>query len=189
MYEYRDAAFVPAGTDDWVAWPVRPRWQVVLGFLALLAYLPLWCVFAVVVVAGVLVVLFVAEIVEVISSSTEKKLDGLSDRMLERLRLPDWCVTWPELRHEGDADYYRARVDKIVGRWTAQASAPREPKKPNPPVECEIPWRNYRGVGGGYVVRTATAQGWEPRPSEPEKSVRLWWSAASGTEAGRGTPQ
>ncbi|MFG2503723.1 hypothetical protein ACGFSB_36605 [Streptomyces sp. NPDC048441] len=31
--------------------------------------------------------------------------------------------------------------EKVVGRRTANASAPRVPKKPRPTVECEIPWR------------------------------------------------
>ncbi|MFC8129104.1 hypothetical protein [Streptomyces sp. NPDC057302] len=187
MYEYKDSRFVHTGTEHWVAAPVRPRWQLVLGFVGMIAYVPLWCVLAAVVIAGVIVVLFLASVVDVLSSSAERKLDGLSDRMLERLRMPGWCVTWPELRHEGDTAYYRARVDKVIGRWTAQAAAPRRPKKPLPRVECEIPWRNYRGVGGHYVVETATAQGWELRPSEPRESVRLWWSAATQTDAGTGT--
>lgn len=183
MYEYKDSRFVVSGTEHWVAWPVRPRWQLVLGFVGMVAYVPLWCALAVVVIAGVILVLFLAEIVEAAGNSGERKLNALSDRMLERLGRPDWCVTWPELRHEGDAAYYRARVDEIVGRWTARASAPRAPKKPRPPVECEIPWRNYRGVGGGYVVEAAAAQGWELRPSQPEQSIRLWWSAATRAEA------
>ncbi|MFD5663864.1 hypothetical protein ACFWIK_02975 [Streptomyces anthocyanicus] len=88
-------------------------------------------------------------------------------------------MTWPELRHEGDTAHYRARVDKVVGNWTERASAPREPKKARPPVECEIPRRVYRGVGGRYVAEVALAQGWELRPTDVRKEVRLWWSAAS----------
>ncbi|GAA3108131.1 hypothetical protein ACFQ0X_33675 [Streptomyces rectiviolaceus] len=188
MYEYKDSRFVLTETEHWVAWPVRPRWQVVLGFVAMVAYVPLWCVLAVVVMAGVIVVLFLAEIVESVSDSGERKLNALSDRMLDRLLLPDWCVTWPELRHEGDTAYYRARVDKFLDGRTKLASAPRTPKT-QPPVECELPWRVYRGVGGDYVVKAAAAQGWELRPSEPEKSIRLWWSAATRAEAGTGTAE
>ncbi|MGW7070554.1 hypothetical protein ACWGII_36900 [Streptomyces sp. NPDC054855] len=94
-------------------------------------------------------------------------------------RLGSWFVTWPELRHEGDAAYYRARVERRVANWTSQAAAPREPKKPRPPVECAIPLRDYRGAGGGYVAEVALAQGWELRPTDVRKEVRLWWSAAS----------
>ncbi|MBW5421219.1 hypothetical protein GKQ77_06530 [Streptomyces sp. BG9H] len=32
--------------------------------------------------------------------------------------------------------------------WTERASAPRVPRKPLPPSECEIPRRAYRGCGG-----------------------------------------
>lgn len=85
--------------------------------------------------------------------------------------------------------YHRTRVDKVVGGWTDRASAPREPGKPLWPVECEIPWSVYRGVGGHYVVETATAQGWELRPSEPQTSVRLWWSAATRGEADASTAE
>lgn len=185
MYEYKESRFVRADTEHWVAAPVRPRWQLMLGFVGMIAYIPVWCVLAVVVIAGALMVLILAEIVEAASNSGGRKLAALSDRMLERLRLPGWCVTWPELRHEGDTAYHRARVDEVVGRWTARASAPREPNKPLHPVECEIPWSIYRGVGGHYVVEIATAQGWELRPSKPQESVRLWWSAA--TRGGTGT--
>jgi hypothetical protein len=70
-------------------------------------------------------------------------------------------------------------VEKAVGKWTARASAPIEPKKPKPPVECAIPLRVYRGVGGWYVAKVALAQGWELRPTDEYREVRLWWSAAS----------
>ncbi|WP_367040505.1 hypothetical protein [Streptomyces sp. Je 1-332] len=187
MYEYKDSQFVQADTEHWVAAPVRPRGLLVLGFVGMIAYIPVWCALAVVKVAGFIVCLLLADIVGSVSDSGGRKLVALSDRMLGRLRLPGWCVTWPELRHEGDTAYHRARVDKVVGRWTARASAPRKPNKRLWPVECEIPWRVYHGVGGHYVVETATAQGWELRPSEPRVSIRLWWSAATQSEAGKDT--
>ncbi|MFJ8466706.1 hypothetical protein [Streptomyces swartbergensis] len=105
---------------------------------------------------------------------------GAMDVMLNRVARPaSWCVSWPELRHEGDADSYKACVDKAVAKWTARASAPVEPRKARPPVECAIPLRAYRGVGGWHVAEVALAQGWEPRPTDVRKEVRLWWSAAS----------
>ncbi|MFD6194948.1 MULTISPECIES: hypothetical protein [unclassified Streptomyces] len=99
-------------------------------------------------------------------------LDGIA-------RLGSWCVTWSEPRHEGDAACYRARVEKVVGNRTERASAPREPKRARPPVEGEIPRRVHRGVGGRCVAEVALAQGWELRPTDVRKEVRLWWSAAS----------
>jgi hypothetical protein len=189
MYEYKDSRFVRSSTEHWVAAPIRPRWQLVLGFVGMIAYIPVGCALAAVWIAGFILVLFLAEFVEAVSDSGGRKLSALSDRLLARIRLPGWCVTWPEMRHEGDTAYYRARVDKVVGRWTAQASAPRKPDKPLWPTECEIPWSAYRGVGGHYVVETATAQGWELRPSEPRESVRLWWSAATQDETSTGTAE
>ncbi|MFJ9672228.1 hypothetical protein ACIRP5_15695 [Streptomyces sp. NPDC101221] len=88
-------------------------------------------------------------------------------------------MTWPALRHEGDTAYYRARVEKAVGEWTERASAPREPKKARPPAGCGTPLRDRRGVGGRHVAEVALAQGWELRPKDAGKEVRLWWSAAS----------
>ncbi|MEV0181598.1 hypothetical protein AB0I54_20190 [Streptomyces sp. NPDC050625] len=120
-----------------------------------------------------------AEVIAAFSDS-ERWFSRFMDRVLERtMRLPSWCVTWPELRHEGDSDYYRARVDRCVSHWTELASKPVEPKKPRPPVECEIPLRDYRGVGGRYVAEVALAQGWELRFSAVSEAVRLQWTAAT----------
>ncbi|CAM5669723.1 hypothetical protein STAFG_5233 [Streptomyces afghaniensis 772] len=109
------------------------------------------CVLWVAVVAAFLVVGMFAEVVTAFSNTLER----------------------------GDAEYYKARVDKAVAKRTARASAPVEPNKPRPPAECAIPLRAYRGVGGWYVAEVALAQGWELRPTDVRKEVRLWWSAAS----------
>lgn len=71
------------------------------------------------------------------------------------------------------------RPEKVVGEWTAKAANPRDPKKFRRVMECETPMRDYRGVGGSYVAQVALAQGWELRPTDMRKEVRLWWSAAS----------
>ncbi|MFF1375129.1 hypothetical protein [Streptomyces sp. NPDC058308] len=183
MYEYRDGQFVGSGTQAWVAWPVRPRWQLMLRFAATVVFMPFWIAFGIVVFCATLAIGLLTEVVAAVSSSYEKGFDRFMDSAMGRITtLPRWCVLWSEARYEGDTEHYRAEVDKQLARWTARASAPREPRKPRPPTECEIPRRVYRGVGGHYVVRAAAAQGWELRPSEPEKSIRLWWSAASAPE-------
>ncbi|MGW7403963.1 hypothetical protein ACWGI9_09520 [Streptomyces sp. NPDC054833] len=172
MLEYEDPA-------TWRPEPVRPRGQLVLRFPATVAYLPVPCLLAPASWAFLLAVGLVAEVIAAFSDS-ERWFDRFTDRVLDRTtRLPSWCVTWPELRHEGDTGYYRARVDKRVADWTRRASRPVVPKKPRPPVECAIPLRDYRGAGGRYVAEVALAQGWELRPTDVGKEVRLWWTAAT----------
>lgn len=167
----------------WAPEPVRPKRQLVLRFLATVLYLPVLVVVAVVSVAVMFVVLLVGEVIGAFSSTVERGADRSADRVRgAAMRFPAWCVTWRELRHEGDTEHYRARVDGTLARWTEAASRPVEPKKPRPPVECAVPLRDYRGVGGRYVAEAATAQGWEVRPSDVSESVRLWWSAASRTD-------
>jgi hypothetical protein len=153
----------------WTPEPVRSRGVLAPRFIGTVLFLPVLYVFW---LTAVVVLVVVSTFTEAIASIS-------MDRTIERIsRVPSWCVSWPELRHEGDSAYYRARVDKVVAAWTARASAPRAPKK-TPPVECAIPLRDYRGVGGSYVARIALAQGWELRPTDVRKEVRLWWSAAS----------
>jgi hypothetical protein len=154
----------------WTPEPVRFAGVLALRFIGTVLFLP---VLYVLWLAAVAVLVVVGTITEAIASIS-------MDRAIERIRrLPSWCVSWPELRHEGDSAYYRARVDKVVAGWTARASAPRTPKRTLPPVECAIPLRDYRAVGGQYVARVALAQGWELRPTDVRKEVRLWWAAAS----------
>ncbi|WP_257040396.1 hypothetical protein [Streptomyces sp. TLI_55] len=149
-------------------------------FVLTVLYTPVQIVLWLVALAAFLVVGLATEIITVFSTSYEQGLFKAMDRVLDPLaKWPSWCVSWPELRHEGDAAYYRARVEKKVGRWTKRASVPRKAGKPRPPVECAIPLRDYRGVGGAYVAQVALAQGWELRPTDVRKEVRLWWSAAS----------
>ncbi|MEU6178261.1 hypothetical protein [Streptomyces coeruleorubidus] len=164
----------------WTAEPVRPRWQLALRFAGSILWYPVVCVLWVVVAAALFVVGLFADAVAAVSDRFERACMSFFDTMPGRVaRLASWCVTWPELRHEGDTAYHKARVDRVVGNWTARASAPSEPTKARPAVECEIPLRDYRGVGGWYVAEVALAQGWELRPTDVRKEVRLWWSAAS----------
>ncbi|MFD6168591.1 hypothetical protein [Streptomyces coeruleorubidus] len=166
--------------STWTAEPVRPRWQLALRFAGSIVWFPLVCVLWGAVAAAFIVVGMFAEVITAFSNTLERGYLGAMDVMLNRVaRLASWCVSWPELRHEGDAGFYKARVDKAVAKWTARASAPVDPNKPRPPVECAISLRAYRGVGGWYVAEVALAQGWELRPTDVRKEVRLWWSAAS----------
>ncbi|AZP16804.1 hypothetical protein EJC51_12185 [Streptomyces aquilus] len=164
----------------WAPERSRSKGQLTARFVLTVLYTPVQIVLWLAALAAFLVVGLVTEIITVLSTSYEQGLFKAMDRVLDPLaKWPSWCVSWPELRHEGDTAYYRARVEKRVGRWTKRASVPRKPGKPRPPVECAIPVRDYRGVGGWYVAQVALAQGWELRPSDVRKEVRLWWSAAS----------
>ncbi|MFE9706590.1 hypothetical protein [Streptomyces sp. NPDC005930] len=167
----------------WLPEPARPRWTLALKFVAGLLFFPLLCAFWLAVAAVLFVVGLFADAIAAVSEGFGRGYVKFTGDVLDGIaRLGSWCVTWPELRHEGDAAYYRARVEKVVGRWTERASAPHEPRKARPPVECEIPRRDYRGVGGRYVAEVALAQGWELRPTDVRRQVRLWWSAASRPE-------
>lgn len=173
MDEYEDPA-------TWTARPPRPRWQLALRFAGSVVWFPVVCVLWAAVMAAILVLSLFADAITPFSNSFEGRFLNATDRVLGGvMRLASWCVSWPELRHEGDVEYYKARVEKVVGKWTARASAPIVPKKPRPPVECAIPLRHYRGAGGWYVAEVALAQGWELRPTDENKEVRLWWAAAS----------
>jgi hypothetical protein len=164
----------------WTPEPVRPRWQLALRFAATLVFFPVLCVVWLAVAIVLFVVGLFADAIAAVSDSFERGYVNFMDSTLGGIASwASWCVSWPELRYEGDTEYYKARVDKVVANWTARASAPHEPKKSRPPVECEIPLRDYRGVGGSYVAEVALAQGWELRPTEVRKEVRLWWAAAS----------
>ncbi|MFD8236933.1 hypothetical protein ACFV20_34280 [Streptomyces sp. NPDC059696] len=166
-------------TATWTARPVRPRWRLALRFAASVVWFPVVCVLWAAVMAAFLVVGMFAEVITAFSNRLERGYLNAMGWTVGRVgRLASWCVSWPELLHEGDVEYYKARVERAVGKWTARASAPVRPQKPKPPVECAIPLRVYRGVGGWYVAQVALAQGWELRPTDERKEVRLWWAAA-----------
>ncbi|MBE8473263.1 hypothetical protein [Streptomyces justiciae] len=163
----------------WTAEPVRPRGLLTARFIATVLVMPVLWVFWLAVILVTFAVGMVTEVIVVFSTSYENGLFNLLDRATARMRLPSWGVTWPELIHEGDTAYYKARVEREVRNWTTQAQFPRDPKKFRRVMECEIPMRHYRGIGGWYVAQVALAQGWELRPTDVRKEVRLWWSAAS----------
>ncbi|MFF7445282.1 MULTISPECIES: hypothetical protein [unclassified Streptomyces] len=166
-------------TATWTAEPTRPKGQLVFRFVLTVLYTPVQFVMWLVAFVAFLAISLATEIITVFSTSYEQGLFKAGDRLLDPLsRWPSWCVSWPELRHEGDTAYYRARVEKKVGRWTKRASAPRKAQQARPSDECAIPLRDYRGVGGWYVAQVAHAQGWELRPTDVRKEVRLRWRTA-----------
>ncbi|MDO0910698.1 hypothetical protein QQM39_07495 [Streptomyces sp. DT2A-34] len=47
---------------------------------------------------------------------------------------PRWFMTLPELRHEGDVAFYRARVEAKPAKWSVKWKPP----------QAELPVRTYR---------------------------------------------
>ncbi|MFF9893954.1 hypothetical protein [Streptomyces longispororuber] len=185
MYAYKDAPFTHASAPQWGAEPVRPTWQLVLRFLVTVIVLPVWWVLLFCLAAVLVVVAMFAEILTVIPGF-ERGFERVLDAAIGRVAVwPRWTVTWPELRHEGDAAFYRARVDAYLDTWTRRASARRKSGAPSTVRTCEVPLRKYRGVGGGYVVAAATPRGWRPLPSDPAKEICLeWWATPAPEGAG-----
>ncbi|MEY9995231.1 hypothetical protein ABIE67_007263 [Streptomyces sp. V4I8] len=172
MYAYEDSS-------RWMPEPVRPRGKLTLLFIATVVFFPVLVVVWLAVFAALLAVGLLTEVIAAFSDRYERGFMKLMDRILDPLAgLARWCVTWPELRHEGDTEYYRARVDKKIARATARASAPARPNRAKPSVACSLHRRTYRGVGAGYVAEAARAHGWELQPSDVRKEVQLIRAAA-----------
>jgi hypothetical protein len=164
MHSYQDpAAWEPA--------PVRPRAWLIRRFVLSTAYRPVHWLLALLIWGFVLGFASLAEIVTTFSTRAEDAAGGFADRLLARAALPSWCVRWREVRHEGDAAYYRELVDKAVARRTAQVSGP----KPGVSRDWVLPVRDYRGAGARYVAERAQARGWQLRPSDVRKEVSLYW--------------
>ncbi|MGQ5637063.1 MULTISPECIES: hypothetical protein [unclassified Streptomyces] len=160
--------------EDPAAWeplPARPRARLVRRFAASVAYRPVHWLLALLIWVFALGFASLAEIVTTFSSRAEEGAGRFLDRVTARAALPGWCVGLRELKHEGDAGYYRTLVDTAVGRRTAQVSGPR----PTVPREWRIPLRDYRGAGARYVADRALAQGWQLRPSDVRREVNLYW--------------
>ncbi|WP_053048727.1 hypothetical protein [Streptomyces antioxidans] len=162
--------------DSWGPLPPRSTFSLLTRFVLTVLLLPLWWALIVVLFLCFIPVVIVAEIFTVIPGF-EKGFAGLVDKFGGGVKAwPAWCVTLPELRHEGDAAFYRARVDKRIDSWTAKELAAQKAEKAPPPGPHDIPVRAYRGVGAGHVVEAARARGWElshDRPSDPLRVVRL----------------
>ncbi|WP_328402174.1 hypothetical protein OHS70_29100 [Streptomyces sp. NBC_00390] len=150
--------------SSWEPLPVRSVARLWLLFLLTVVLLPLhW----VLVLGGTLLLLAFGLVGEVLSiiPGFEKGFLKAVDKVGDRVQLwPRWFVSWPELRHEGDADFYARRADKAVADLTTRATAP--VGRAAPVSTCEIPVRKYRAVGAGHVLRVAETQGWALRHDE-----------------------
>ncbi|MEU4894385.1 hypothetical protein AB0B12_27145 [Streptomyces sp. NPDC044780] len=162
--------------DPWGPLPPRPAFSLLIRFVLTVLLLPVWWVLVVVIFLAFIAAALVGEILTVIPGF-ERGFLRLMDAFGDKVAVwPAWCVTLPELRHEGDAAFYRARVDHRIATWTNKELAAQKARKAPPPGPHDITVREYRGVGAGYVVQAARAQGWElshDRPSDPLRVVRL----------------
>ncbi|MER5784269.1 hypothetical protein ABT104_21510 [Streptomyces mobaraensis] len=182
MSAYQDSSLVSGDSGLWQAVPARPARRLVPLFVATVVVLPLWWSLL---LAFFVAALFFAPFLDFLAivPGLERAAERLGDKVGKKMEnkdllYPGWAVTWPELRHKGDAGFYRARVDSYLDRRTKRVSAPRAGKKSGTLTECDVPLRKYRGVGGTYVIEAATARGWEPEPSNPADRIRLRWPAA-----------
>ncbi|MFI6638892.1 hypothetical protein [Streptomyces sp. NPDC050504] len=157
---HRDASWDPP--------PVRGSARLTAQFLLTVVYAPVhWVLCA----ALALVVIACGVVLELISwiPGVEAGLKKLVDVVFGVVPFwPRWFVTLPELRHEGDTDFYRARVHhELSGSGRPVNTRTRA---------LSLPLRKYRAVGAGYVVRTAPAHNWTPDPGnayDPRREVEL----------------
>jgi hypothetical protein len=143
---------------SWDPSPVRGPLRLTVQFLLTVVYAPLHWTFCLVLALTLTVVGMFLEVLSWIPA-VESGLLKLMDAVFGVVPLwPLWFVTLPELRHEGDMDFYRARVER-------QLTAPLRAAKP--PRELEVPRRKYRALGAGYVAQAAPVHGWELHPDTP----------------------
>ncbi|WP_069884566.1 hypothetical protein [Streptomyces luteocolor] len=174
MSEFRSP--VHSSVDAGVAHPARPTWQLVLRFAVSTVVLPVWWVVWIGLALVIIAFAMLTEFLTYVIQGYERGIEHVMDATLGKMPVwPRWSVTWPELRHEGDTEFYRTRVDKWLAERTKRVSAPRSGGTPKQPREHEIGLKHYRGVGSAYAVRAATDLGWELRPSDPAKEIALRW--------------
>jgi hypothetical protein len=184
MSSYDSALRERAGDPAWGPVPARPavlRWLVLLPLTVL--FLPLWWV---VWLLAVVVLYFVAPFVELfvyLLPRTENGAVRMLDATVGRLPfVPLWCVGPVELLHEGDAEFYRARVERRVERATRRAESSQGIVRSE--RELDLGARFFRGVGAGYVLRLAADRNWDFHPvlrSRPRRRVRLRHNGRPGT--------
>ncbi|MFD6415362.1 hypothetical protein [Streptomyces sp. NPDC060194] len=167
MDDYDDPAWGPL--------PVRPaglRWPL---FALTLVFLPLWWVAWVFIAAFFYGVAVVAEVVVLLVPRVENAALRVLDATLGRIPfVPLWCVTPVALVREGDAEWYRRRVEGRVARQTRRVETSGVRREYHRDMELGVHF--FRGAGAGYVLRVAGEQGWTLRSmprSHPRRRLRL----------------
>ncbi|MFF0742911.1 hypothetical protein ACFYVL_21185 [Streptomyces sp. NPDC004111] len=152
---------------SWDPSPVRGTVQLTAQFLLTVVYAPFHWALCLVLVLGIVVVGMFLEIISWIPG-VETGFMKLIDAVFTVVPMwPLWFVTLPELRHEGDEEFYRERVERQLTRHL-RAKAPQR--------TLHVGRRKYRALGAGYVVEAAGRHGWELSPgarSDPWREVEL----------------
>lgn len=155
--EYGRPRYEQPLTPDWDPVPHRSRTGLIVRHICTVIYFPVHVVLCLAVFAVLLAIGLVGEVLWFL----EKPLDRLMDRALDPLPVrPRWWVTWSELRHEGDPDFHRARVEKLL---TA--------KKPTTTTAL-LRFHYYRGIGARGALDIAARHGWQPDPEKRPRPLR-----------------
>ncbi|MEV0528925.1 hypothetical protein AB0I66_36445 [Streptomyces sp. NPDC050439] len=164
--------------DDpaWGPIPVRPaplRWLLLLPLTLLL--LPLWWVMWLLLAALCYCAASVAQLFVYMVPRAENGAVRVLDATLGQVPfVPLWCVTPVSLVREGNAAYYRARVDRRIEKQTRRVE--------NATVlagydrDLDLGAHYFRGAGASYVVGVASEHNWSLHPllrSHPRRRIRL----------------
>lgn len=155
----------------------RPTPVLVARHVATVLYFPLHVVVIFAVFAAYLAFTLCCELLSWIPK-VETAWGKLSNRFLDALPLwPRWFVSYPELRHEGDAAFYRARLERTLGRWQRGAGGNLDNKTHTLHVH------KYRALSADEALRTAAARGFRPYGADavvPGRRIRFHRPEAAG---------
>lgn len=153
---------------SWDPLPVRGTAQLTCQFLLTTVYAPVHWLLCAVLFLVLLAFGFVIELLSLIPG-VEKGYLKLMDSVFRVFPIwPRWFVTLPELRHEGDAAFYQARLEAKLAKFSADKNQ----------LDMELPVCKYRAVGAGYAAQRSGEYGWalkevRQRPSTELRLVRV----------------
>ncbi|MFI6012066.1 hypothetical protein ACIBAG_25155 [Streptomyces sp. NPDC051243] len=158
---------------SWDPLPVRGTARLTCQFLLTTVYAPVhWILWA----ALFLVLIAFAFVIEVLSliPGVEKGYDKLMDTVLRVVPFwPRWFVTLPELRHEGDAAFYRARLEAVLAKWSANKIQ----------RDMDLGVRKYRAVGAGHAAQRSAEYGWALKEVRQRPTTELRLARVAAVQA------
>ncbi|MGW7072862.1 hypothetical protein ACWGII_19430 [Streptomyces sp. NPDC054855] len=178
----------PVSDFDAPAWgplPARPaplRWLLLLPLTLLL--LPLWWMAWLFLAALFYCAASVAQLIVYLVPRAENGAVRVLDATMGQIPIvPLWCVTPVGLFREGDAAYYRARVDRRIEKQTRRAEDASNLSGYS--RDLDLGAHYFRSAGAGYVVRFAEERNWSLHPvlrSHPRRRLRLRHSGRPRTD-------